>query len=266
MPEATSPARVATTSSEARAAKLAELGADAIINYRDEPDWTRRAREFADAVDLIVEVGGAETLDASLRLIRPGGTIALIGVLSGAKASINLPLALMRQVRLQGVTCGHRENFTARHRGQRRRPRDFPPLPPLAGEGSLPLHGRKRPCREDRDRSRIGRRLNLARLVQHGRLGNPVGAGFCAPIAVPPSLSLAGCVCRKSRRARGRWARRWKRHDHDPAIFLERHRSPIDRAQIPSRRRFADMETNEAFGRFVVHDCDIPGPPDRGSR
>ena len=102
---------VATTSSEAKAGKLAELGADAIINYRDEPDWTRRARELADAVDLIVEVGGAETLDASLRLIRPGGTIALIGVLTGAKASINLPLAVMRQVRLQGVTCGHRENF-----------------------------------------------------------------------------------------------------------------------------------------------------------
>ena len=50
-------------------------------------------------------------MEASLRLIRPGGTIALIGVLSGAKASMNLALAVMRQVRLQGVTCGHRENF-----------------------------------------------------------------------------------------------------------------------------------------------------------
>jgi NADPH:quinone reductase-like Zn-dependent oxidoreductase len=103
---------IATTSSEIKAEKLTELGADAIVNYREEPDWARRVREFAGgAVDLIVEVGGAETLDASLRLIRPGGTIALIGVLSGAKASINLPLAVMRQVRLQGVTCGHRENF-----------------------------------------------------------------------------------------------------------------------------------------------------------
>ena len=96
----------------------------------------RGARASSPArVDLIVEVGGAETLDASLRLIRPGGTIALIGVLSGAKASINLPLAVMRQVRLQGVTCGHRENFrghAARHRGQRRRPRDFASLPLLA--------------------------------------------------------------------------------------------------------------------------------------
>lgn len=103
---------IATTSSAAKAEKLRELGADLILNYRDEPDWTRRARaEAGGAIDLIVEVGGADTLDASLRLIRPGGTLALIGVLSGAKASFNLPLAVMRQVRLQGVTCGHRENL-----------------------------------------------------------------------------------------------------------------------------------------------------------
>ena len=105
---------VATTSSEAKATKLRELGADHVVNYRAEPDWARRARDLAGgAIDLIVEVGGADTLDASIRLIRPGGTIALIGVLSGAKAAINLPLAVMRQVRLQGVTCGHRENFEA---------------------------------------------------------------------------------------------------------------------------------------------------------
>ena len=105
---------VATTSSEAKAAKLRELGADHVVNYRADPDWARRARDLAGGVvDLVVEVGGAETLDSSLRLIRPGGTIALIGVLSGARASINLPLAVMRQVRLQGVTCGHRENLEA---------------------------------------------------------------------------------------------------------------------------------------------------------
>ena len=64
-----------------------------------------------------MDVGGGDTLDASLRIIRPGGTIALIGVLGGAKASITLPLAVMRQVRLQGVTCGHREGFEAMLRG-----------------------------------------------------------------------------------------------------------------------------------------------------
>jgi NADPH:quinone reductase-like Zn-dependent oxidoreductase len=105
---------VATTSSEAKAEKLRALGADHVVNYRTEADWARQARDLAGGrVDLVVEVRGADTLDASLRLVRPGGTVALIGVLSGAKASINLPLVVMRQVRLQGVTCGHRENFEA---------------------------------------------------------------------------------------------------------------------------------------------------------
>ena len=105
---------VATTSSEAKAQKLAELGAGAIVNCSRERDWTKQARELAGGpVDLVIDVGGADTLDASLRLVRPGGTIALIGVLSGAKASITLPFAVMRRVRLQGITCGPRESLEA---------------------------------------------------------------------------------------------------------------------------------------------------------
>jgi hypothetical protein len=53
----------------------------------------------------------------------------------------------MRQVRLQGVTCGHRENFQDMLRAIAAKGVDpviSPPLPLLAGEGSLPLHGRKR--------------------------------------------------------------------------------------------------------------------------
>jgi len=37
----------------------------------------------------------------------------MVGVLSGAKALLTLPLAVMREVRLQGVTCGPRESLEA---------------------------------------------------------------------------------------------------------------------------------------------------------
>ncbi len=105
---------VATTSSAEKAERLKALGANAVVNYRTDRDWASTARDLAGGrIDLIVDVGGAETLDAGLRVVRPGGTIALVGVLSGAKAEINLPLALMRQVRLQGVTCGSRESLEA---------------------------------------------------------------------------------------------------------------------------------------------------------
>lgn len=105
---------IATTSSPEKAETLRRLGADHVLDTRAEPDWGRRARDLAQGrLDLVVEVGGAGTLDSSLRAIRPGGTIALIGVLSGAKASVTLTLAVMRQVRLQGITCGDREQLEA---------------------------------------------------------------------------------------------------------------------------------------------------------
>ena len=105
---------VATTSSSYKEERLRALGADDVVNYRTHSDWAVRARDLAGGrLDLIVDVGGSDTLDACLRVIRPGGTMALIGVLSGARAEINLPLVVMRQVRLQGVTCGNRESFEA---------------------------------------------------------------------------------------------------------------------------------------------------------
>jgi NADPH:quinone reductase-like Zn-dependent oxidoreductase len=80
------------------------------------PDWPRATRALtADrgGFDLIVELGGEQTLPLSLRAIRPGGTIALIGVLSGLKLDASLGPVVTRQVRLQGVTVGHREGFEA---------------------------------------------------------------------------------------------------------------------------------------------------------
>ena len=58
-------------------------------------------------VDLVVEVGGVGTLNKSSRATRIGGCVALIGVLAGAAAeSLRLPLIVMQQQRIQGVTVG----------------------------------------------------------------------------------------------------------------------------------------------------------------
>ena len=47
----------------------------------------------------------------SLRAIRPGGTISMIGVLSGHEMKAQLGLIVTRQIRLQGITVGHRQGF-----------------------------------------------------------------------------------------------------------------------------------------------------------
>jgi NADPH:quinone reductase-like Zn-dependent oxidoreductase len=69
-----------------RSGPSADLGADAGINYTTTPEWARPARELTGGrgFDHIVELGGEKTLPQSLRAIRPGGTISMIGVLSGS--------------------------------------------------------------------------------------------------------------------------------------------------------------------------------------
>ena len=106
---------IATSSSDAKIERLKSLGADTTINYKTTPDWGKKARELTrHGVDLVVEVGGVGTLNESIRATRIGGTIAFIGVLAGPPlATSRLPLMVMQQQRLQGVTVGSVEDLRA---------------------------------------------------------------------------------------------------------------------------------------------------------
>ncbi|MEZ4221034.1 MAG: NAD(P)-dependent alcohol dehydrogenase [Polyangiaceae bacterium] len=106
---------IVTSKSDEKLERARGLGADDIINYRQEPQWGRRARELTAGVgvDHVIEVGGGGTLGESLRAVRPGGTISVIGVLSGTTSDVNLLPLLMQNVRMQGVIVGHRESFEA---------------------------------------------------------------------------------------------------------------------------------------------------------
>lgn len=104
---------VVTSKSDEKLARARALGADATINYAREPEWGKAARAHAGphGVDVILEVGGGGTLAQSLRAVRPGGTVAIIGVLAGPSADASLLPVLMQNVRLQGVIVGSRERF-----------------------------------------------------------------------------------------------------------------------------------------------------------
>ena len=106
---------IATSSSSEKIEKLRNLGADDTINYRVHPDWGKQARAATGSrgVDLVVEVGGAGTLNESLRAVRIGGVLAMIGVLAGPANDLRLPLVVMQQLRLQGVTVGSYEDARA---------------------------------------------------------------------------------------------------------------------------------------------------------
>jgi NADPH:quinone reductase-like Zn-dependent oxidoreductase len=109
---------IATSSSDEKLAKAKKLGASDGINYKTTPAWEKSVLELTDGrgVDFVVEVGGAGTLTQSMKAVRPGGQISLIGVLSGGAGQINPLPILMRGIRVQGIFVGSREMFEAMNR------------------------------------------------------------------------------------------------------------------------------------------------------
>jgi NADPH:quinone reductase-like Zn-dependent oxidoreductase len=104
---------ICTSSSDEKLLRARTLGADETINYLSTPEWGKTARTIADGigVDHVVEVGGQRTLPQSLRAVRPGGTISMIGVLAGSQLDISLGLIVTRHIRLQGITVGSGDDF-----------------------------------------------------------------------------------------------------------------------------------------------------------
>lgn len=102
---------ILTSSSEEKLARAKELGANETINYRDIPNWEEKVLELTSGrgVDVVVEVGGAGTLEKSVASVRVGGRISLVGILSGGQMD---PTSIMRKsVRLQGIYVGPRDMF-----------------------------------------------------------------------------------------------------------------------------------------------------------
>ena len=102
---------IITSSSDAKLARAAGLGADDLINYRQTPDWQAKVLELTDGVgvDVTIETGGGGTLEKTIEATRVGGTISLIGVLTGG--TINPSSVMRKSIRLQGVYVGNRRMF-----------------------------------------------------------------------------------------------------------------------------------------------------------
>ena len=102
---------IATSSSDAKLERLQALGADELINYKTVPVWGARALELTGGtgVDTVVEIGGAGTLDQSMVATKVGGHVALIGVLAGFAGPVQTALLMAKNLRVQGLTVGSRQ-------------------------------------------------------------------------------------------------------------------------------------------------------------
>jgi NADPH:quinone reductase-like Zn-dependent oxidoreductase len=106
---------IATSSSDAKLERLKTLGADHVINYKDTPEWGRKAFELTGGrgVDEVVEIGGPGTMAQSIAACRVGGHISLIGVLTGVSGEVPTAALFSKNITVSGITVGSREHQDA---------------------------------------------------------------------------------------------------------------------------------------------------------
>ena len=109
---------IITSSSDAKLERAKQMGAAVGINYKTTPNWEETVWSLTDGrgVDHVVEVGGSNTLSQSLRAVRYGGKIALIGVLTGTAGDVKTSAILHKHVRVQGIYVGSRDLFESMNR------------------------------------------------------------------------------------------------------------------------------------------------------
>jgi NADPH:quinone reductase-like Zn-dependent oxidoreductase len=109
-------ARVIITSrSDDKLDRARQLGANHTINYQKSPAWEQMVLEYTGGtgVDVTVETAGPGTLDQSLKATRAGGTIALLGALTGRQGQITTGLVLMKRLHIAGIMVDSRAAFEA---------------------------------------------------------------------------------------------------------------------------------------------------------
>jgi NADPH:quinone reductase-like Zn-dependent oxidoreductase len=100
---------ILTSSSDDKLKIGSDLGATHLINYRTTPQWDTEVKQLTSGrgADLVVELGGPATFAQSVHCARPGGTIAVIGVLSGFDTvPISVAEVMLNNLRVIGITVG----------------------------------------------------------------------------------------------------------------------------------------------------------------
>lgn len=96
--------RLIVTAAPEKMARVRELGADFLVNFRETPDFTEVVKEFTNkkGVDLILDHVGARYLAPNMNSLAYKGKLVIIGVTSGIKAELNLALMMVKRQQIIG--------------------------------------------------------------------------------------------------------------------------------------------------------------------
>lgn len=100
---------IATAGADGKLAKAKELGAEVVINYREQ-DFVKEVKAATGrrGVDIVVEHTGEATMPGSVRSLAGGGRVVTCGASSGANFSVDLRPLFFKNLAVLGSTMGGR--------------------------------------------------------------------------------------------------------------------------------------------------------------
>ncbi|WP_327586619.1 NAD(P)H-quinone oxidoreductase [Nonomuraea sp. NBC_00507] len=93
---------IATVGTAEKAEQVLRLGADEVVNYREE--------DFAEKIkaDVILDIMGAKYLAGNVRALRTGGRLVIIGMQGGRKAELDIGALMAKRAAVHGTTLRSR--------------------------------------------------------------------------------------------------------------------------------------------------------------
>ncbi|MDP3315245.1 MAG: zinc-binding dehydrogenase, partial [Devosia sp.] len=103
---------IATSSSDAKLQRLKALGADHVINYREDRfEGVVRKLTKKKGVDVVFEHVGADTWAGSMLSLKRGGRLVTCGSTSGVSTTMNLMQLFQQQLKIFGSFGCRMENM-----------------------------------------------------------------------------------------------------------------------------------------------------------
>ena len=105
---------IATTSTPEKMERTKQLGAEHVINYKENKDYGKQVYlEFTKkhGIDVVLDNVGQATFPTSIKLLRAGGKIITCGVTSGPFTKLNITDIFWKHLEIKGSTMANQGEF-----------------------------------------------------------------------------------------------------------------------------------------------------------
>lgn len=106
---------ITTTSTQEKMDKAYELGADIVINYKENPEYAKdifKNHTNRHGIDIAVDSVGKVTFSTSVKLLHKGGRLVTCGATTGPKTEIDIRQLFWKQIELIGSTMSNQSEFS----------------------------------------------------------------------------------------------------------------------------------------------------------